>query len=261
MQQLYLKFYLVKTNFQTHHHGWRVECGEAGPCDMSLTGNPSRVKFLELESFSRASYAAMICLGGFVHVGKYHHFLRHQMRRKYKRSTKGKKLHVFFRMAIQYSLSSGEIPRPKTHDQELLSVFPWKFPKNASQLFKEGSKAMWSISEGGKKIGSACVGSPEVARTRSWPKRCANGRVYGVLPLAHQSRFLGCQLNRGNFANVMCYLGWLELFVFFQHHLCHLIMSPGLVQVVARGRTVWNSVGSWSSDRVMLRKWIGRLRM
>lgn len=141
---------------------------------------------------------------------------------------------------------------PKTHDQELLSVFPFEFPNNASQLFKEGSKAMWNISERRKKIaslkfGSVCGGSPEVAGMRSWPKRCANGRVYRVCHLSTSPAFLGCQLNRGNFANVNVLPGLAGTFAFFQHHLCHLIMSPASSQVVARGRTVWNSVGSWSS--------------
>lgn len=180
---------------------------------------------------------------------------------------------------------------PKTHDQELLSVFPFEFPNNASQLFKEGSKAMWNISERRKRIaslkfGSVCGGSPEVAGMRSWPKRCANGRVYRVCHLSTSPAFLGCQLNRGNFANVNVLPGLAGTLHFssiiFVIWLCPLHRVKSLPEVeqfetqLGAGRHQWMFPGEdlgqagcfvWlglvasQTDWAMLRKWIGRLRM
>lgn len=130
--------------------------------------------------------------------------------------------------------------------------FHLNFPIMHRSCSRKGQKQCEIYLKGVKKIaslkfGSVCGGSPEVAGMRSWPKRCANGRVYRVCHLSTSPAFLGCQLNRGNFANVNVLPGLAGTFAFFQHHLCHLIMSPASSQVVARGRTVWNSVGSWSS--------------
>lgn len=166
--------------------------------------------------------------------------------------------------------------------------FHWNFPIMHRSCSRKGQKQCEVFLKGVTKIaslkfGSACGGSPEVAGMQSWPKRCANGRVYRVCHLSTSPAFLGCQLNRGNFANVMCCLGWLELLHFssiiFVIWLCPLHRVKSLPEVeqfetqLGAGRYQWMFPGEdlgqagcffWlglvasQTDWVMLRKWIGR---
>ena len=58
------------------------------------------------------------------------------------------------------------------------------------------------------------------------------------LPLVYQSCFFRLPVEQGKLRQCDVLPGLAGTFAFFQHHLCHLIMSPASSQVVARGRTV-----------------------